>query len=799
MATSGPKEFHTYYFLVSMPKAISSQAEVKLDMKHQAVQPIRKVLDKDFKTANLEDFTVSVYAGDIIPSLLKEKEIKIVKNFMKTFPVKIALKLQKNKFEGKVNPDITVDCFIYFVKFEAMKKLIGKSIDPPPEIELLPFQYITLFSEALLAVDRKQMNDPTYLTFLRWGFNLIQSSPTVPFRLFLFIYEKIVHSGDLELLNNILDYFHLKKMQPPQTLEELTMFQEPLMMIYDDSVKYIDNIQKIPNVNLESYLIKFYTINIFYHATMKNLEKVFSYLLDIRDNNPYDKLMLAKLYLSEFNTFYKSIPINQEVKLSLIDCYIQASSSYENLLTSFSMITEYVQSDFNTILLIIIRNYEKINKICVDNNKPFKINDFIIQKYEDNLMDVQNSLIILGQNKLNFGFEAIDFRIDMWDMYLIEGNNPQFLEFLKSHLIQTSLYLTEIKKALTYINKYIQKDFVAMLDLFVKNYDKIEAICRIEKKYIEVDSYAVTSTHDNIHAIREHMDFIIGRKMKVNFETFYFKIDMWLFYINNNFNRDFLTYLEQKLFESALYYEDILDCLNFASTFRQKAFAPVLEVIINNFEKIHNFIYNKKVTIDFSKYLTQRIDIDNLEEIFNLLSTIIDKERIKNYRTVTFKINIWEPYSNIKNLNTLRFLRKIIIRLTVMDNTLTEKDIDLARKIHDIGFLYIRQGKLTGDKMLEFLGLEEAFYVEGQINDIIATNKYQQKQLDDHLNNINYLKQENIALKSRVGRCEDEINNLADENARLRGRVGSLESDVSSLYSRVRSLESDVSSLRFRS
>ena len=33
-----------------------------------------------------------------------------------------------------------------------------------------------------------------------------------------------------------------------------------------------------------------------------------------------------------------------------------------------------VQSDFNTILLVLIKNYEKINKICVDNNKPFKIN-----------------------------------------------------------------------------------------------------------------------------------------------------------------------------------------------------------------------------------------------------------------------------------------------------------------------------------------------------------------------------------------------------------------------------------------
>ena len=59
-----------------------------------------------------------------------------------------------------------------------------------------------------------------------------------------------------------------------------------------------------------------------------------------------------------------------------------------------------------------------------------------------------------------------------------------------------------------------------------------------------------------------------------------------------------------------------------------------------------------------------------------------------------------------------------------MDKDLTEKDIQLGKKIHDVGFQYIRDGRLTGDKLLYFLGIEEAFYVEGQINDIIATNIY---------------------------------------------------------------------------
>ena len=795
MSKQAQREFHTYYFIESHPKSLNNQVEVVLNVKHSSIQPLRKLIEKDFKSSNDEDFTVTVYAGDIFPSLIKEKEVKIVQNYIKAFPVKIAKKIQKNKFEGKVNAYLPMDCFVHFVNFDPIKKLIGKNIDPPPQIELLPFQYMSLFNEVLLVIERRKITEPTYIEFLRYGVDLLKTSGAVPFRLFLLIYEKIINTMNLELYNSIFDYFHIKKIEQPKNLNELDTYQEPLMLIYEEPSKFIENIKQIANVDFEKYLIKFYTVNLFYHSTYKNIEKIESIMLELRDKNPFDNLILAKLFLSEFNIFYRNIPINHELKLSLIDSYIQASSSYENLTCAFSMITEYVQSDFNTILLIIIKNYEKINKICVDNNKPFKINDYIIQKYEDDLTRVQNSLITIGQFKLNYGFEAIDFRIDMWDMYLIEGKNPQFLEFLKSHLIQTSLYLSEINKALSYIIKYTNKNFVKMLELFVKNYDKIEAICIAEKKYINIISYIQPNGTDNIEGIKQNLNYIIARKMKANYETLYFKIDIWLFYINNGFNNEFLLYLEKKLFEGALYYDDILDCLTYASTLRNKTFATVLEMIINNFEKIHIFIKNKKVSIDFSHYFVHKLNSDNIEQIYKLICIIIEKERIKNYKTVNFKISIWEPYSNIKDLNVLRYIRKIILQCYIMDKSLTERDIDLARKIHDVGFLYIRQGKLVGDKLLEFLGVEEAFYVEGQINDIIETNKYQQKQLDEHLLSINYLKEENIALKRRVSSCESDVSDLRSENNRLKNRVSGLEDDVSTLYSRVRSLESSVSCL----
>jgi len=146
-----------------------------------------------------------------------------------------------------------------------------------------------------------------------------------------------------------------------------------------------------------------------------------------------------------------------------------------------------------------------------------------------------------------------------------------------------------------------------------------------------------------------------------------------------------------------------------------------------------------------------------------------DKINNKNYKNV--KLNCYIPIE----LNT-------IFNGVIRINSFFDK-------------LYIRQGKLVGDKLLEFLGVEEAFYVEGQINDIIETNKYQQKQLDEHLLSINYLKEENIALKRRVSSCESDVSDLRSENNRLKNRVSGLEDDVSTLYSRVRSLESSVSCL----
>ena len=157
MASKNPNTFRTFFFIESHPKSKNAKAEVKLDMKHQGVQPLRKLLEKDFRSPDgQEDFTACVYAGDLIPNLLKDKEIKTINGNIKTFPVKMVLKIDKNKFETKIQPYLESDCFLPFIKFEPMKKLVGKNIDPPPQIQLHPLQFFPLFSDALIIKERKK-------------------------------------------------------------------------------------------------------------------------------------------------------------------------------------------------------------------------------------------------------------------------------------------------------------------------------------------------------------------------------------------------------------------------------------------------------------------------------------------------------------------------------------------------------------------------------------------------------------------------------------------------------------------
>ena len=791
-------KYQTYLLIESHPASLGKNFEVRLDIKHTGAQPLRKILEKTLNlTEEHQDYIITIYAGDIMSSLIKDKEIKIIDGVIRAFPVKISLINQKNKFDSYINPSVDKDFFIPFVKFEEMKKFFGKRIEPPPHKQLSPIDYIPLFSEAILKGLKKQTKDSIYLEFLRFSVDKLKKLEIIPCKLFFLVYEKILNTQDIDLLNSILEIFNINKIESTKKLEELNTFKEGFMLIYDNQENHINQIKKIHNVNFLSYLIKFYTVIIFYHNQFDDISTIENILTELRDKNPYDKLILPKMFLSEFNNFYRSLKINLEIKMSLMAGYIQVSLTYENLLSAFSMISEYIKGDLNTIIATINQNYEKINDICYKSQKSLKINDYIVQKKEDDLAKIQENLINLGQNKLNKGYKAITFNNNLWDIYFKDGKNEIFLEFLESHLIQISLNLDEIRDAFEYIIKYTKKSMADMMELFVKNYDKLEAICKKENKYINAQYYLNPNINDDPDAIIKYLDYIIARKIKSKFETINFKIDLWFFYINNNFNQDFQLYIEKKLFEGAFYYEDIMDCINYGISQRHKNFSLVLKLFIDNFEKINDFIQKKNEYLEITRYVEFKEAQDNLDEIYRLISELINLEKIKGYKTFNFPIQIWEPYSRRKDLDYLRLIRKIIIKLSEMDNTLNENDLQLIQKIHDTGLMYIKDKKLSGNNLLEFLGYEEIFYNQAQFNFFTTMNLILKAEITKNLEEINLLKEQNENLVSRLEHCENKIDDLKKENTELINRIDECESDIKSNSRNIRDCESDIRNLKY--
>ena len=797
--TSQP-QFHTYFFIESHLSSMDKNIEISIETKHPCVQPLRKILQKTFYSGvdGQQEYITTLYAGDIIASLLKEKEIKTIQGNLRTFPLKLVLKTDKNKFETKINSYLDIDCFMPIIKFDPIKKLVGKNIEPPESIELSPFDYLTIFNDALLLNLSKQINDPSYIEFLKFCIDVLKPLQIIPFKLFLLIYEKIILLQNIDLLNSILDIFEINKIENIQSYDEVINYEQIINMTYTNQVSYIELIKMIPNVDILLYLIKYYTLIIFYYFQLNNCQTIENIILYLRDGNPYDTLIVPKMFLSKYNHFYRSLQINQEIKMSLINGYIQASYTYENLTTAFSMICEYVQGDLNNILTIVHQNYAQINKICVNENNSLQINDFIVQKYEDDLTKVQENLINLGQLKLDNGYKAITFNINMWDVYLENGKNQDFLEFLKSNLIQTSLYLVEIIEALNYIIKYTRKNMTSMLELFTKNYERLETICKNENKCIAASDYLEPSPSDNLDFIKEKFEFIIDNKIKSNFQTLYFKIDLWLYYIVNDFNEEFQLFLEDKLFKGALCYEDICDCLTYGSAQKKRKFSSFIKLIIQNFKKIDSLVKPKKTSIEITKYIDIKEKEDDIQEIFNFIGELIRLEKIKGYKTINFPIKIWEPYTMSQDLDYLRTIRKIIFILSEIDKTLNENDLNLIEKIHNVGFIYIKNGKLIGDRLLEFIGKEEAIYIQKRVNNIFYSNTNRQKELNEHFVKISKLLEKKRKVIKKIIEYENTINQLKKANKVGEENIQKLEIISNDLIRRVGETEKEISRLRSR-
>ena len=228
-------------------------------------------------------------------------------------------------------------------------------------------------------------------------------------------------------------------------------------------------------------------------------------------------------------------------------------------------------------------------------------------------------------------------------------------------------------------------------------------------------------------------------------------------------------------------YDDLETALSFSSQLRKREFVPLLKNIKKNIDKIINICSKSKKYIDIQNYM-QRRGSDNLKLIKQLIEYIIQSEKSASYTFITFSINIWAQYTKIKDLDDLFTLRKIIFLCKEIEPELDESNINLGEAIHNLGLELIRQGKIKGEKLTDFLAENEIFYTDYKIKTLEYENNELKTKVDNIKRNVNKLQSELDDVKS-------EVKSLSEENRKIWDKIDSMESSI-------RDIKNDVNYLK---
>ena len=645
--------------------------------------------------------------------------------------------------------------------------------------------------------EKIKINDEIYITFIKFGINLLKINNNYEFESFLILYLNIINTDNIILIKEIFDLFEIKNIIKQKADTSLLQYQNKLDNLYKNQFYVVEKIKNIINMNIydksfEYYLIKFYTIYIYYIYNLGLYQYLEDILKDLRDNNNYNILILPILYLSDYHSFYKKIPISNDIKNSLIKELIPSSKNTNELICSFDLISEYKNKDFVNILLIITENYDKIYDICLKEKKYLDINKYIKNNINDDLNKIKEYLDYIV-NKINkYNYKSIIINNGIWDFYLVDSKNNNFFIYLKSYLIQSSLSIKDIDNSFTFISKYNNKSIIDFLEIIKINFNKIRIIYSNEKKQLNILKYINLSEKDNYNRIMEYLTFIFSQKLNDNLEIIYFDVEIWDFYIKNKYPTDFLTFIENKLYESSINSNDIYNSLLFSKKLNNGKIIPLLEMIINNFDNIQNICRRENKNINLINYMTININ-DDLQKIKERITGIVNKEKINLYCSIKFDTKLWLPYLECDNLESLQIIKKIIFKCREIDTNLENIDsINLGKKIHDIGFDLIRKGELTGEKLLLFLGEDEAFYAEEKIkmlekdkNILIVKNNELNIKVNNLLEENKYLKNKLDDFESKIDNINNKFNNkikeLNNENENLKEKINKLENNFSYL------------------
>ena len=650
------------YFIETHLKKHDKEIKISFDKDNQFFEGLEKIYQEEI-TNNNNNFLINVYKFYFIPTSINKAKIKY--STINTIEIKIILGQKKNKYESKNIINIEIDNFLGQIKFNKFVWCL-KNYEPPEQTSLSHLEIMNLFNKGLIKENRNKSED-IYTQFIKYGINLIRNC-NYNFQLFLMLYTISFQNENKLLAEELLNLFNIKKISQNDNLKILEYIEE-LDIIFDKQSNFLNQIKNLHSENFENYLIKFYTIHIYYLNEIKQKEKLSKVLNDLINNNIFDKLILPKLYLSDFYFYYKTLVISDEVKNMLLNNLINISKNFNDINNSFSLISDFFSMKFDVILLSVNNNYDKISLICKNENQSLNLNNYFNHNNEEK---------------------------------------------------------------------------------------------------------------DKLLNIKEYLNFILDKKKETLFEAINIDINSYIYYITNDYSLDFLTFLELKLLESVISVKNIEDALLFSSNIKYKNFAPLLEIIIKYSEMFIKICQKSQKVIYIQKYIEQKNE-DNLLNIQNLISNIIEIEKKESYQFIKFTANIWAPYLKFASFEGMKIIRKTLWICKEIDNAIDEEEIHLSTSIHNLGLELIRKGELKGENLLQFLGEDEVFYTNKKIKDLEFENTKTNKRIDNLNSQI-----ENV--QNQIKDLKREINSLSNSNNNLEKRVNKLESKVSELKYKISSM-----------
>jgi hypothetical protein len=649
------------YFIESHLISEDKSIEISLDSKDSSISNLIKIHQEEFKS-----YFINIYKFNLNPSLVDRKNIKYT-HINKMIEIKIILTQNKCIFKSINLVDLENDTFLGNLKFSEYKWYLGMKYQPPINALLTDLEIINYYISTLITKENKHKSDLCYGALINYGINLLNNGSKYDFNLFILIYINAYYNEKENMIQKILDTFDIDKIIINNN-SSLSYLDE-LENIYRNQYYHIEKLENKSVI----YVIKFYTIYIYFLNILNQKEKLSNFLYELIDNNKYDKLILPKLFLSKYFSFYKTLIIPDDIKIKLINNFINVSSSYNDILNSFSLISEFTNKNFIEILTCIYNNYDKIYKICYEQKRQIILKEYYYQKITDK---------------------------------------------------------------------------------------------------------------DKLSTIKNCLDFIITKKTELNYDPIKIDISAYIYFIHNYYDKEFLYFIENKLLDNFIKFEDIEDALLFSSQLRNKQFIPLLETIKKKIKIICKICKQSGEIIDINKYI-QKSEKDDLIQIKDLISFIVENELEESYLFIDFNVKIWLSYTITDNLDDLIIIGNIISICKNIDNDIDEENIQLGDKIHNLGLELIRQGKLKGDKLTEFLGGDVAFYTDKKIKNLENENnqlKLKLNNIEGQVNNI----------RNDLGNLTVDVKTLSKSHNRLTDKVNYLEKNINNIKKDVNSLEIQV-------